>query len=329
MSPTRRRRLALAIAFVALLAGLWFGVRGTRAALLLQSAAELGQPDLSDLRAWMSVRYVADTTGVDPAALGRDLQLAPHEVDLPVREIAQARGIDRLEMLRRVQAALATRMARAPPVAPAEPHDDPFEDWLAGWILVYGYPVMVASLMIGAMGAPLPSGLSLMVVGALAAQGRLDPWIAGAAATLASVAGDLIGYFIGQRLGEPAVRRHGHWIGLDARRLARAQAILVRWGAVAVVLSRSLVSFLSSAVNLLSGALRQPLAVFVPAALAGRALWSAGYLAIGFGISAGLYVGTGLMRDLTGVLVCALIAATAGWVALRDVPSGTAAAGDH
>jgi membrane-associated protein len=47
-------------------------------------------------------------------------------------------------------------------------------------------------------------------------------------------------------------------------------------------LSRSLLSFKSSAVNLLAGASRYRLRLFLPFAVVGRVLWTSAYLGLGY-----------------------------------------------
>ncbi|MEZ5653817.1 MAG: DedA family protein [Burkholderiaceae bacterium] len=322
-SARRARRFIAWVGLVlALVSSLMFGARVLGGVGLLRSAVALDEPAVGELRAWMSTRYVAELAKVAPNSLAGPLGIRRDQLDLPLREIAGERGQDRLTLLRELQGILARQMAEAPPPVTDAQAQAEVDDWLVGWILAYGYPVLALSLMLGAMGAPLPSGLSVMVVGVLAGQGRFDPWIAAMVATLASVLGDLFGYLIGSMVGEPVVRRHGHWIGLSAERLQRARRALARWGPAAIVLSRSLVSFLSSAVNLLAGSLRQPLRVFIPSALLGRALWSTGYLLIGMLVASGLHIGSALMRDLSGLVVSLLIAAFALRDLLQSVPIG-------
>ncbi len=301
-------RAALTVSLlVSLMAALVFANRLWRGADVMHAAVALEEPTLGELRAWMSVRYVADKTGVKPEDAGRDLGLSADDLELPIRVLADRRGVDRLVLLRGVQSVLAARLSRAPPpVVDSTDHDT--EEWLAGWILAYGYPLLAVTLALGAAGAPLPSGLSLIVMGSLASQGTLDPWVSGIVATLASVLGDLLGYALGARFGEPLLARHGRWLGLTSDRLSRARAVLSRWGIAAVVLSRSLISFLSSAVNLVAGMLRQPLPLFVVAALFGRAVWSAGYIGLGMAAAAGVTLGAALMRDLSGLLIALLAA---------------------
>jgi membrane protein DedA with SNARE-associated domain len=100
------------------------------------------------------------------------------------------------------------------------------------------------------------------------------------------VLGDIAGYGLGRLLGREFLERRGRWLGFTSVRRARVEMLFQQWGVLCVLLSRSLISFLSSAVNLLAGAGRYQLRVFLPFAIMGRLIWSLAYLGIGnsFGI---------------------------------------------
>jgi membrane protein DedA with SNARE-associated domain len=106
-------------------------------------------------------------------------------------------------------------------------------------LLVYGYPALGLTLVLAAIGLPLPSGLAMVVAGSLAAQGRMSWLEVGALAVGASVLGDCAGYGIGRALGGELFERRGRWLGLTAERRARVERLFERWGALAVLLSRS------------------------------------------------------------------------------------------
>jgi membrane protein DedA with SNARE-associated domain len=76
---------------------------------------------------------------------------------------------------------------------------------------------------------------------------------AGAAAVVFSVLGDLAGYGLGRVLGREFFERRGRWLGLTPALRAKVEIFFQKWGILTVVLSRSLLSFKSSAVNLLAG----------------------------------------------------------------------------
>ena len=70
-----QRVVLLAISTIAAFAVVIFGLRTYRSFLLLHSAYELGAPDLSSVRPWMTLEYVARTYSVPQAALAERLGL--------------------------------------------------------------------------------------------------------------------------------------------------------------------------------------------------------------------------------------------------------------
>jgi membrane-associated protein len=178
-------------------------------------------------------------------------------------------------------------------------------------VLVYGYPALALTLALGALGFPLPSGLSMIVVGALAAEGEMNLALVAGIATAASVLGDLAGYGLGRRFGAPFLESKGHWLGLGPERRKRVDRLFLRWGALTVLLSRSLVSALSSAVNLVAGAGRYRLDLFVALGVAGRMLWVSAYLGLGYIARGGFEPAADFLMSLTGFLVSLAILAAA------------------
>lgn len=268
------RPLLIGLLIVTTLAAVMFGIRTYRSFLLLRSAQQLGARDVASLRPWMTLRYVAIRYNVPEEGLVARLGL-PAEIDrgTSLRSLATRRGRDPLAYVQEVQRAIAElRRTRPSPSA-----GDPPTSWLSALgdeliaaLLVYGYPALGLTLFAGAVGLPLPSGLSMVVAGSLAGQGHLSWWWASTVAVVASVLGDVTGYGLGWLAGRGLLAQRGRWIGLTPSRLGQVEVLFNRWGALSVVLSRSLLSFLSSAVNLLAGAGRYPMRVFVPSAVVGR-----------------------------------------------------------
>ncbi len=65
----------------------------------------------------------------------------------------------------------------------------------------YGYPVLWGSIVVAALGVPLPTSLILLAMGALAARGDFNLLLLFVLALNAFVCGDTIGYGIGRRWG--------------------------------------------------------------------------------------------------------------------------------
>lgn len=314
--------LAMLVLALAVTAASAFSLMTYRSVTLLDNARSLDRPDVGQVRAWMSVRYVADLYRVGEEELARRMAIAPSRAAVPFREIIKDTGETRVAVLHRLQLALdamlppPTGVPSTPPTQ-SDTDESATEAAFASWILSYGYPVMALSLVLGAIGVPLPSSFTVILVGSLAAHGdvRLDSALL--AATGASVIGDGLGYLLGLRLGEPLIRRHGKWLGITNARQAQASRWLHAWGGLTIILSRSLVSFLSSAVNLLSGSIRYRPGHFLFFSLIGRLIWSAGYLAMGYLAAIGITSGSGMMGHLTGLLLSLLLASYAVTVLLR------------
>lgn len=308
-TDSRRRwpiRLLVVLLVLAALATAMSGLRTWRALALLGSAYEAGVPATSSVRPWMTLGYVAATYRAPESALREHLALPPQwHSDTTLKTLAERTGVSPPEYAQRVQRAIAA-VAPAPTTpAGSAPTSGVFgigDDFVSA-ILVYGYPALGLTLLLGALGAPLPSGLSMIVAGSLAAQGQLRWEFLAMLATAASVAGDLGGYGIGRMLGAGFLERRGRWLGLTPERRARVERLMNRWGALGVVLSRSLVSILSSAVNLVAGAGRYRLGAFLAFGIVGRLAWTSAYLGLGYIGSGGLEPAADFLRSLTGLLV--------------------------
>jgi len=314
------RRAAFAALVLVALATILLGVRSYRTFVLLRSAYEVGLADVSTIRPWMTLRYVAGAYRVPERELTERLGAAAAAApDATLRSLAGREGVSLLDYVQRVQRAVVETV----PARTARRESggavglSATSEALVSSLLVYGYPALGLTLLFGAVGLPLPSGLSMILAGSLAAQGRMSWLAASALAVAASTLGDVAGYAIGRAAGGGFLDRHGRWLGITRGRRARVERLFDRWGALGVLLSRSLVSFLSSAVNLVAGAGRYRLGRFVAFGLLGRAVWTSAYLGLGYTVSGGLEPATDFLRSLTGFLVGLTLLAALGFVLFR------------
>jgi membrane protein DedA with SNARE-associated domain len=102
----------------------------------------------------------------------------------------------------------------------------------------YGYLAVFFGVMLESAGVPLPGETVLIVSGALAHQGVLDPGDALFFGILGAVTGDQIGYWVGRKGGRPFVLRWGRYLFVTRERLALAEAFFDRHGGRAVFLAR-------------------------------------------------------------------------------------------
>lgn len=157
-----------------------------------------------------------------------------------------------------------------------------------------------------------------MIAGSLAAQGQMSWFWASVVVVASSVLGDLAGYGLGRVLGVKFFERRGRWLGLTPAVRAKIEVFFQRWGALTVVLSRSLLSFKSSAVNLLAGASRYRLRLFLPFAIVGRLIWSSAYLSLGYVFGVAIEAAADFTSSLSGLLVSLLILAALGFMIQRN-----------
>src|SRR5664279_1293116 len=100
----RRGHILVAVIALSALALIFFGLRSYNSYLLLRSAYEAGRPQVSSLRAWMTLDHVAATYRVPLNELIPRLGLpAGTRGNESLWEIADQRGVARFDYVQQVQ----------------------------------------------------------------------------------------------------------------------------------------------------------------------------------------------------------------------------------
>src|SRR5690349_24638888 len=114
--------------------------------------------------------------------------------------------------------------------------------WITGVITGLGCVGVAGLTLLENVFPPIPSELVIPMAGFVAATGDLNLGLVIAAASVGSLAGALVWYEVGRRVGEQRLRgwvdRYGRWLTLSAEDVDRAQEWFRRRGAVAVLLGR-------------------------------------------------------------------------------------------
>lgn len=308
-----RKRTARILTFVialAALATLFFGMRSYISFVLLRSAYEIGQPQVSSLRAWMTLDHLAATYRVPADELIARLGLPPDvNREKSLKAIADQRGIARFDLVRQAQRAVG---ATAPPPDSEKTAQSGLADSVLSAVLAYGYPALAGTLALGALGLPVPTGLVTVLAGSLVALGQIEWLSAAAVAIVASVAGDALAFLIGRVVGENFLISHGRWFGYSPQRFARVRALFARWGGLTVLFTRTLVSHLSSLASFLAGLSRYRWSSFLLFSGLGRMLWTSAYLGLGFAIGGNIEAASQFLGNLSGLLaaLAVLVVAT-------------------
>lgn len=189
----------------------------------------------------------------------------------------------------------------------------------------WGYLAVFLFVTLGNMGLPIPEETILALAGYLVWRGQLRLPIVLAVGILSAVAGDNVGYWLGQRYGRKAFERYARWVLGNPRRLDRMQGFVGRHGPLAVFSARFV-----PGLRFMAGPLAGTLGLRPLPFLVSNLLGAAAYvpLAVGAGYAVGYGLGEHVerLRQLVGeiehvVLGAAVFGAVAavGWRMLRTI----------
>lgn len=300
---------------VSLAASVFFGSRALDSYTLLRSATEFGLPTVATIRPWMTLGYVAATYDAPYADLTGELGLPSETPEATtLGSISQSRREPPLAFVLEVQeavAAIATTHMEDDGDEP-EVSEERSDDYLSA-LLAYRYPALALVLLVGAIGVPVPTGFTTLLAGSLVALGEMTWPVVAAIAIGASVAGDVVGYAIGRLADESFLTRFGRWVGYSGKNRARIQQLFDDWGGLTILISRTLASHLSSLASLPAGITRYPFEAFVAYAAAGRVIWTAAYLGLGYFIGNSIEAAGTFLEHVSGLILAlgvALISAS-------------------
>ena len=175
----------------------------------------------------------------------------------------------------------------------------------------YGYAAVFAVAFFWSAGLFLPSAELLAAAAIYTAHThRLNIDILAGGAFLATSAGGLLGYRVGEWLGEAGLRRHGAKVGLGPARQRLGQYLFIQHGGKIVVGIRFM-SVIGCFGGVLAGVNRMPFRRFLGFNFAGAALWS---LVMAFGAYLFGRVFASLGRPLAIVVLVTAVTAFAALV---------------
>ena len=185
--------------------------------------------------------------------------------------------------------------------------------------LIATYGLLAVFVLMAAESAcvPVPSELTMLFAGALAAGAVSGPHpsltaviVAG---TLGNVVGSYLAWLMGKYGGRPGLRRWGRYLGLRAREIEEAQDWFDRCGAPVVFWSR-LLPGIRTFISLPAGIAEMPAARFGLYTAAGCLPWTAVLAIIGHAIGADWHTAEHAMHRHSLALAVAISMATGIWV---------------
>ena len=106
----------------------------------------------------------------------------------------------------------------------------------------WAYLIVFALMALSFAGIPAIGGAVVGWAAVLAGQGKLNIVAVLIVAALGAEAGGLAGYAIGERWGRRFLQRPGRWQERRQRAIAKAEAVYVKWGRLAVFFTSTMIS---------------------------------------------------------------------------------------
>src|SRR6266567_1599898 len=134
---------------------------------------------------------------------------------------------------------------------------------LTHFLTAYGYWAVLFFVAIESSGIPFPGETMLLVAAIYAGTThRLAIPLVIAAATLGAILGDNIGYWVGREGGYRLLRRYGHYLHIDERRVKLGQYLFRKHGGKVVFFGR-FIAVLRAWAAFLAGTNRMPWGSFL------------------------------------------------------------------
>lgn len=141
-------------------------------------------------------------------------------------------------------------------------------------LATYGYWIVLLFVAIESMGIPFPGETMLLAAAIYAGTTHhLQIPLVIAAAAAGAILGDNLGFWVGREGGYRLLRRFGHYIHLDERKLKLGQYLFMRHGGKVVFFGR-FVAVLRAWAAFLAGTNRMPWSHFLVFNAAGGILWA-------------------------------------------------------
>jgi membrane protein DedA with SNARE-associated domain len=183
-------------------------------------------------------------------------------------------------------------------------------DWIVAVLDRAGYPGIALLMFLENVFPPIPSELIMPLVGFASARGEFSLLLAVLAGTFGSLAGALLWYWIGLRLGRPRIERlagrHGRWLTLSPADIERASAWFARHGSAAVLIGR-LVPTIRTLISVPAGLQRMPAGLFLIYSGIGTLGWTGLLAAAGYMLEARYQDVSAYLNPVSTVVAVALL----------------------
>ena len=155
--------------------------------------------------------------------------------------------------------------------------------WLTETIFALGYPGIVVLMAIESSFFPFPSEVVLPPAGYLAAQGRMNVYLAIGSGLLGSLVGALVNYYVAVFVGRPFLHRYHKFFLMRESSLERAEEFFRRHGEISTFVGR-LIPVIRQLISLPAGVSRMRLDRFAIYTALGAGIWCIVLTVIGYAV---------------------------------------------
>lgn len=145
----------------------------------------------------------------------------------------------------------------------------------------FGYVGIFALMVMESATLPIPSEVVLPLAGYLVFSGQINFWLALVVASIGSIMGTLIDYYIGYYLGRPVILHYGKYFRLSEQHLTTSEKWFNKFGEVTVFLAR-FVPLVRTLIAFPAGIAEMKLWKFVAFSAAGIFIWDGALIYIGY-----------------------------------------------
>jgi len=171
-------------------------------------------------------------------------------------------------------------------------------DLFLTWVVIYGAPMLAGTLLLGALGIPLPGTLLVIASGAFVRQGVLDTYTTAPLGLAGAVTGDILIYGLGRFARVWINKRFG-----QSSAWQKAENYFNRRGGIAIYLTRWLFTPLAVPTNLIAGSSGYPFWKFLAFDVTGEITWILLYGSLGYAFGSQWELISDFISDFSGLLV--------------------------
>jgi membrane protein DedA with SNARE-associated domain len=200
---------------------------------------------------------------------------------------------------------------------------DGLTDWITKIVDTLGYVGVAALVALENVFPPIPSEVILPLAGFETNQGRFNFFLMVLAATIGSVVGALILYYVAQYFGEHRVRwlvrKYGKWFQVKESDIDKADDWFDHYSSWAVLVCRC-VPLVRSLVSIPAGFRRMPILRFILLTTIGSAIWNVLLIGAGWLLGDNFHVVEEYVGYFQYVVIAAILALVAWFLWKRLGP---------